>query len=34
MTLFMHRGFNNKPGILSARLAKKHGSFLKAMKSF
>ena len=23
---------NNKPGILSARLAKKHGSFLKAMK--
>ena len=23
---------NNKPGIYSARLAKKHGSFLKAMK--
>jgi XTP/dITP diphosphohydrolase len=26
------RAFNNKPGIYSARLAKKHGSFLKAMK--
>ncbi len=25
------RAMNNKPGILSARLAKKHGSFLKAM---
>ncbi len=25
-------GLNNKPGIYSARLAKKHGSFLKAMK--
>jgi inosine/xanthosine triphosphate pyrophosphatase family protein len=23
---------NNKPGIYSARLAKKHGSFFKAMK--
>ncbi len=26
------RTLNNKPGIYSARLAKKHGSFLKAMK--
>ena len=26
------KALNNRPGILSARLAKKHGSFLKAMK--
>ena len=26
------QALNNKPGIFSARLAKKHGSFLKAMK--
>ena len=26
------KALNNKPGIYSARLAKKHGSFLKAMK--
>ena len=26
------KALNNKPGIHSARLAKKHGSFLKAMK--
>ena len=26
------KAFNNKPGIYSARLAKKHGSFLNAMK--
>ena len=26
------KSLNNRPGILSARLAKKHGSFLKAMK--
>ena len=26
------KSLNNKPGIYSARLAKKHGSFLKAMK--
>ena len=27
------QALNNKPGIYSARLAKKHGSFFKAMKS-
>ena len=26
------KALNNRPGVLSARLAKKHGSFLKAMK--
>ena len=26
------KALNNRPGIFSARLAKKHGSFLKAMK--
>ena len=26
------KSLNNKPGIFSARLAKQHGSFLKAMK--
>ena len=26
------KALNNKPGVYSARLAKKHGSFLKAMK--
>ena len=26
------KALNNKPGIYSARLAKKHGSFFKAMK--
>ena len=26
------KALNNKPGIYSARLAKKHGTFLKAMK--
>ena len=28
----MYKALNNKPGIYSARLAKKHGSFFKAMK--